>query len=94
MDTSLSDRLVRTHIPNNVERGWQTTSTSFNIRDNKEKDVLNDFDSTCFNTVERGWRTVFDIAVQLNQTDVQAVCPWLRKCVNIRCRVYAFDHFQ
>ena len=35
MDTSLRDRLVRTRIPNNVERGGQTASTSFNIHDNK-----------------------------------------------------------
>ena len=35
MDTSLRDRLVRKRIPNNVERGRQTASTSFNIRENK-----------------------------------------------------------
>ena len=41
MDTSLRDRLVRTLIPNNVERvrGGEergpTASSSFNIRDNK-----------------------------------------------------------
>ena len=35
MDTSLRDRLVRTCIPNNVERGGQMDSTLFNIRDNK-----------------------------------------------------------
>ena len=35
MDTSLGDRLVRTRISNNVERGGQTASSSFNIRDNK-----------------------------------------------------------
>ena len=34
-DTSLRDQLVRTRIPNNVERGGQTASTSFNIRGNK-----------------------------------------------------------
>ena len=35
MDTSLRDRLVRTLIPNNVERRGQTASTSINSRDNK-----------------------------------------------------------
>ena len=35
MATSVGDRLVRTRIPNNVERGAQTASASFNIRDNK-----------------------------------------------------------
>ena len=34
MDVSLRDRLVRTCIPNNVERGGKMASTSFNIRDN------------------------------------------------------------
>ena len=35
MNTSLRDRLVRTRIPNDVEREGQTSSTSFNIRKNK-----------------------------------------------------------
>ena len=35
MDTLLGDRLVRTRILNNVERGRQSTSTSFNISENK-----------------------------------------------------------
>ena len=39
MDTSLRDRLVRTRIPNNVGRGGQTASTSFNIRDDNERNV-------------------------------------------------------
>ena len=36
MDTSLRKRLARMRIHNNVERGGQSASTSFNIRDNKE----------------------------------------------------------
>ena len=49
MDTSLRDRLVRMRIPNNVERGGQMASTSFNIRENKRnvewlfKQSLNSF---------------------------------------------------
>ena len=39
MDTSWRDPLVRTHIPNNVERGEQTASTSFNIYA-KTKEIL------------------------------------------------------
>ena len=71
MDTSLRDGLVRTRLTNNVERGWQTASTSFNIRKNKRnvewllKQSLNafkliqhrfNFHSTCFNKVEWGRR--------------------------------------
>ena len=73
LDTSLRDRLVCRRIPNIVERGGQTASTSFNIRDNKRnvkrllKQSLNafklvphrlNFDSTCFNTVERRGQTI------------------------------------
>ena len=66
-DTSLRDQLVRTRIPNNVERGGQTASTSFNIRGNKRNvekferfSLLSSFNidsisiQHCFNTVERG----------------------------------------
>ena len=76
MDMAMHDRhaypLVRRRIPNNVERGRQMASTSFNIRDNKinvELVVVEakfklfkliqhrfNFDSTCFNTVKRGSR--------------------------------------
>ena len=35
MDTSLTDRFVRTRIPNNAKTGGQMASTSFNIRENK-----------------------------------------------------------
>ena len=67
MDTSLRDRLLSTLMPNKVERGGQTASWSlFNIRDNKgnverllkKKKLIQhrfNFDSTCFNEVER-WR--------------------------------------
>ena len=69
MITSLGDRLVRTRIPSDVDRGGQTASISFNVRDNKRnvewslKQRVNafkliqhrfNFDSTCFNTVEKG----------------------------------------
>ena len=37
MDTSLSDRLVGMLIPNKVERGGQTASTSFNIHKKQKK---------------------------------------------------------
>ena len=39
MDTSLGDRVVRMRIANNVERRWQTVSSSFNIRDDKKRNV-------------------------------------------------------
>ena len=74
MDTSLRERLVRTRIPNAVEREGQMVSSSFNIRENKRsvewllKQSLNafkliqnrfNFVSTCtFSTVERGEQTV------------------------------------
>ena len=44
MHTSSRDRLVRTRVPNIVERGWQTVLTSFNICDNK-RNVEEEFKS-------------------------------------------------
>ena len=96
--SSLRDGLVRTRIPNNVERGWTTASTSFNIRKNKRnvewllKQSLNafkliqhrfNFHSTCFNVVEWGRRDGFNIAVQQNRTDVVSG-PFAQALMNIQ----------
>ena len=74
MDTSLRDRFVRTRILN-VERGGQTASTSFNIRDNKTnvewlfKQSLNSFKLI---------QHRFNFAVQQNRRDfeanIEAIC--------------------
>ena len=62
MDTTLRDRLVRTRIRNNVERGAQTPSTSFNIRENKRnvewllKQSLN-----AFKLIQHRFNFVFNI---------------------------------
>lgn len=98
MDTSLRDGLVRTHLTNNVQRGGQTASTSFNIRKNKRnvdwllKKNLNafkliqhrfNFHSTCFNMVEWGRGDGFNIAVQQNRTDVVSG-PFAQALMNIQ----------
>ena len=41
-------------------------------RDHGEGQKVFSFDSTCFNTVERGLENAFTIAVQKNRTDVEA----------------------
>ena len=81
---------MRTRIPNNVERGGQTASTSFNIRENKrnvewlfERSLMAfeliqhrfNFDSISFNKVERGEQTVSRSLLHKIQPDVEAVCP-------------------
>ena len=96
--SSLRDGLVRTRIPNNVQRGGQTASTSFNIRKNKRnvewllKQSLNafkliqhrfNFNSTCFNKVEWGRGDGFNIAVQQNRKDVVSG-PFAQALMNIQ----------
>ena len=79
---------MRTRIPNN-EKGGQTTSTSFNIRDNKKKknvwswkQNLNAFkliqhrscSTSIQQTFESGEQTV-EHRCQQNRTDIEAVSP-------------------
>ena len=87
----LRNRLVRTRIPTNVERGGrETASTSFNIRDNKRnveqmlKQSLNAFKliQHRFNKFQHGFKWVandFDvIALQQNRMDIEANVEGLR----------------
>ena len=89
---------MRTRLPNNVESGGQTASTSFNIRKNNRnvewllKQSLNafkliqhqfNFHSTCFNKVVWERGDGFNIAVQQNRTDV-VFGPFAQALMNIQ----------